>query len=143
VFTAEGQTVNCLRPLARLRRKISRPAAVLMRARKPCTRLRLIRLGLYVLFMVRLPEMKWGCNIGCCGGNFCELRLLSPAPFRVKFFSHDKTQKNLDARGGSIHAYFQTFLIRCNDLENVLGKVQTYVVCFPHGPSPYLALLNG
>jgi hypothetical protein len=54
VFAAEGQTVNCLRPLARRRRKISRPAAVRMRARKPCTRLRLIRLGLYVLFMMRL-----------------------------------------------------------------------------------------
>jgi hypothetical protein len=40
-------------------------------------------------------------------------------------------------------AYFPTFLIRCKDLENVLDKVQTYVVCFPHGPSPYLALLNG
>lgn len=39
------QTANLLRPLARRRRRISRPAGVLMRARNPCTRLRLIWLG--------------------------------------------------------------------------------------------------
>lgn len=51
VSAGEAQTVNFLRPLARLRRIISRPAAVLMRARNPCTRFRLILLGWYVLFM--------------------------------------------------------------------------------------------
>jgi hypothetical protein len=51
VFAVESQTVNFLRPLARRRRKISRPAGVLMRARNPWTLLRLILLGLYVLFI--------------------------------------------------------------------------------------------
>jgi hypothetical protein len=58
-FRSEFQTVNFLRPLARLRFKISRPAAVLMRARKPCVRLRLMRLGWYVLFMICLLHALW------------------------------------------------------------------------------------
>ncbi len=47
----EGQTANLFRPLARLRRRMALPLGVLMRSRKPCVLLRLIRLGWYVLFM--------------------------------------------------------------------------------------------
>ncbi len=41
----EGQTANFFRPLARLRRRMALPFGVLMRSRKPCVLLRLIRLG--------------------------------------------------------------------------------------------------
>lgn len=49
-----GQAINFLRPLARLRLNTARPAAELMRARKPWVRALLILLGWYVLFMSNL-----------------------------------------------------------------------------------------
>lgn len=47
--------VSCARPFARRRFNTRRPALVAMRARKPCVRARLIRLGLNVRFMCLLP----------------------------------------------------------------------------------------
>jgi len=47
--------VSCARPLARRRLSTSRPALVAMRARKPCVRARLMRLGWNVRFMSLLP----------------------------------------------------------------------------------------
>jgi hypothetical protein len=40
-------------------------------------------------------------------------------------------------------ADFPTLFVSRENLKNVLGNVQTHIVCFFHGPPPYLALLDG
>jgi len=52
------QAERRLRPLARRRLIKARPERVAMRARKPCVRARLIRLGLYVKLMIVLLHLS-------------------------------------------------------------------------------------
>ena len=86
-----GYIANLFRPLARLRFIIRRPPLVDMRFKKPWVRARLIRLGWYVLFIVRLPLLiDWSVSCDPTTSVFPPIAVCEADPLLRSYWNYNR-----------------------------------------------------